>query len=151
MKHECCLAPTIQAPDLSTMIKQLVRESQGLTNDDWRSREIIPHSLTISYMRIIQGGSACCQCLHMRKNRPRAARHEIWPMDSARADDAIKCRCFSITLSGIAMMWFTRSPSPRSISRFDDLATKFLGRFCVHATHPKDIMSLSSVVQAPGE
>ena len=73
-----------------------------------------------------------------------------WMMDSARANDATKCRCFPITLSGIATMWFTRL-QPRSISNFDELATKFLEQFRIHTTRPKDVMSLSNVTQKPGE
>ena len=71
-------------------------------------------------------------------------------MDSARANDPTKCRCFPITLSGIATMWFTRLP-PRSVSNFEELAKKFIEQFRIHTTRPKDVMSLSSVIQNPGE
>ena len=71
-------------------------------------------------------------------------------MDSARDNDATKCRCFPITLSGIATMWFSRL-APRSISNFDELATKFVEQFRIHTTRPKDVMSLSCITQAPGE
>ena len=47
-------------------------------------------------------------------------------------------------------MWFTRLP-PRSISNFDELATKFLEQFRIHSTRPKDVMSLSNVTQKSGE
>lgn len=71
-------------------------------------------------------------------------------MDSAWANDATKCRCFPITLSGIATMWFTIHP-PRLISRFVELATRLMEQFRIHATRLKNVMSLSSVIQAPGE
>ena len=71
-------------------------------------------------------------------------------MDSTRANDATKCRCFPITLFGIATMWFTRL-APRCISNFEELATKFVEQFRIHTTRPKDVMSLSSITQAPGE
>ena len=47
-------------------------------------------------------------------------------------------------------MWFTRLP-PRSISSFDQLATKFVEQFHMHVARPKDVNTLSSVTQAPGE
>ena len=47
-------------------------------------------------------------------------------------------------------MWFTRLP-PRSISSFNQLATKFLEQFRMHVARPKDVNTLSSVTQAPGE
>ena len=47
-------------------------------------------------------------------------------------------------------MWFTRLP-PKSISCFDQLATKFVEQFRMHATRPKDVNTLSSVTPAPGE
>ncbi len=71
-------------------------------------------------------------------------------MDSTRANDATKCRCFPITLSRIATMWSTRL-LPRSISSFDESAMKFVDQFRIHATRLKDVMSLSSVIQTPGE
>src|SRR5574338_369091 len=71
-------------------------------------------------------------------------------IDSTQANDATKCICFPITSSGIATMWVTRLP-PRSISKFDDLAMRFVEQFRIHATRPKDVMSLSSVIQALGE
>lgn len=73
-----------------------------------------------------------------------------WLMDSTRAIDATKCRCFPIALSGMATMWFMRL-SLRSISRFDDLATNLLEKFRMHVTRPKDVLSLSSMIQALGE
>ena len=59
--------------------------------------------------------------------RQHVMRYE-WMMDSARENDATKCRFFPITLSGIATMWFTRLP-PRSISSFDELAMKIVEQF----------------------
>ena len=47
-------------------------------------------------------------------------------------------------------MWFTRLP-PRSISSFDQLAKKFVEQFRMHVARPKDVNTLSSVAQAPGE
>ena len=73
-----------------------------------------------------------------------------WSMTAARADDAVKCCSFPISLGGIATMWFTRLP-PRSISSFDQLATKFVEQFCMHIARPKDVNTLSSVTQALGE
>ncbi|WP_206671460.1 hypothetical protein, partial [Staphylococcus aureus] len=60
-------------------------------------------------------------------------------MDSARENDATKCRCFPITLSKIVTMWFTQL-TPRSISSFDELAMKFMEQFRLHATYTKDVM-----------
>ena len=47
-------------------------------------------------------------------------------------------------------MWFTHLP-PRSISNFDQMATKFVEQFRMHVVRPKDVNTLSSVTQAPGE
>lgn len=71
-------------------------------------------------------------------------------MNAARADDAVECRSFPISLRGIATMWFTRLP-PRSILCFDQLATKFVEQFRMHVARPKDVNTLSSVTQALGE
>lgn len=45
---------------------------------------------------------------------------------------------------------FHQTP-PRSISTFDQLATKFLDQFRLHTSQVKDVMSLSGLVQGRGE
>lgn len=73
-----------------------------------------------------------------------------WHMDSARATYAVKCKCFPISLEGMATTWLTRLP-PRSISLFDQLARKFIEQFRMHTARSKDVMSLSNLFQGPGD
>ena len=47
-------------------------------------------------------------------------------------------------------MWFTKLPV-RSIDQFSDLTRKFKEQFRLYASKAKDIMSLSSLEQNPGE
>lgn len=69
-------------------------------------------------------------------------------MDSARAMDAIRCRCFLVFLDGVASKWFIQLPS-KFISTFDELAMKFLDldQFKLHASRSKDVMSMSGIFQ----
>lgn len=146
------LPSSIPTPDLTAMVRQLMKENQGLTNEDWGvSRSHNPFTNTILQAEYPKMFSMPAIPAYEGKTDPR--QHVMrygWMMDSARANDATKCRCFPITLSGIATMWFTRLP-PRSISCFDELAMKFIEQFRIHTTRPKDVMSLSSATQAPGE
>ena len=73
-----------------------------------------------------------------------------WHMTGARASDEIKCRYFPVYLEGVALLWFTKL-AVRSIDQFSDLTKKFKEQFRLYASKAKDIMSLSSLEQNPGE
>ena len=134
------------------MIRQMIRESQGLSNDDWgisQSHTLFtddvlyaepPRHFRMPALPVYEGSSDPNQ--HVLKYE--------WMMNAARADDVVKCHSFPISLGGIATMWFTRLP-PRSISNFDQMATKFVEQFRMHVARPKDVNTLSSLTQAPGE
>ena len=53
-------------------------------------------------------------------------------------------------LEGVALLWFTKLPV-RSVDQFSDLTRKFKDQFRLYASKAKDIMSLSSLEQSPGE
>ena len=71
-------------------------------------------------------------------------------MTGARASDEIKCRYFPVYLEVVALLWFTKLPV-RSVDQFSDLTRKFKDQFRLYASKAKDIMSLSSLEQAPRE
>ena len=73
-----------------------------------------------------------------------------WNMSGARATDEVKCRYFPVYLEGVALTWFTKLPV-NSIDQFSDLTRKFQNQFRLHASKPKDIMSLFCLEQNPGE
>ncbi|XP_063939715.1 uncharacterized protein LOC135148429 [Daucus carota subsp. sativus] len=61
--------------------------------------------------------------------------------------EAIKCRAFPQTLSGMAQHWYSRLP-PNSISCFADLSRAFIGQFVGSKTHAKSSASLMNLHQA---
>ena len=64
--------------------------------------------------------------------------------------DAIKCRAFPQTLTGMAQHWYCRLP-PNSISSFKDLSKAFVGRFIGSKMHAKSSASLMNIVQGRNE
>ena len=88
----------VPMPDLSAMVRQMIRESQGLTNDDWGiswshtpfTDDILyaepPRRFRMPTLPMYEGNSDPNQ--HILKYE--------WSMTAARADDAVKCRSFPI-------------------------------------------------------
>ncbi|XP_063941432.1 uncharacterized protein LOC135149610 [Daucus carota subsp. sativus] len=64
--------------------------------------------------------------------------------------EAIKCRAFPQTLSGMAQHWYSRLP-PNSISCFADLSRAFIGQFVGSKTHAKSSASLMNLHQGKNE
>lgn len=64
--------------------------------------------------------------------------------------EAIKCRAFPQTLSGMAQHWYSRLP-PNSISSFADLSRAFIGQFIGSKTHAKSSASLMNLRQGRNE
>ena len=64
--------------------------------------------------------------------------------------EAIKCRAFPQTLSGMAQHWYSRLP-PNSISCFVDLSRAFIGQFVGRKTHAKSSASLMNLHQGKNE
>ena len=64
--------------------------------------------------------------------------------------DAIKCRAFPQTLTGMAQHWYCRLP-PNSISSFKDLSKAFVGQFIGSKMHAKSSASLMNIVQGRNE
>ncbi|WOH00670.1 hypothetical protein DCAR_0520043 [Daucus carota subsp. sativus] len=64
--------------------------------------------------------------------------------------EAIKCRAFPQTLSGMAQHWYSRLP-PNSISCFTDLSRAFIGQFVGSKTHAKSSASLMNLHQGKNE
>ncbi|XP_063942645.1 uncharacterized protein LOC135150313 [Daucus carota subsp. sativus] len=64
--------------------------------------------------------------------------------------EAIKCRDFPQTLSGMAQHWYSRLP-PNSISCFADLSRAFIGQFVGSKTHAKSSASLMNLHQGKNE
>ena len=93
-------------PDLSAMVRQMVRESQGLTNDDWGiSRSHTPFTDDILYAEPPRRFRM--PALPMYEGNSDPSQHILkyeWSMTAARADDAVKCRSFPISLGEIATM-----------------------------------------------
>ncbi|XP_074362941.1 uncharacterized protein LOC141703281 [Apium graveolens] len=61
-------------------------------------------------------------------------------------NDAIKCRAFPQTLSGMAPRWYSRVP-PNLIRSFKDLSQAFIKQFISGKVHEKSSASLMSIVQ----
>ena len=120
MEPDHALASNIQMLDIPTMIHQMIRESQGLTNDDCGiSKSHTPFTDDIFYVESPR--RLRMPSLSMYEGNSDPNQHILkykWLMNATRADDAVKCKSFPISLGGIATMWFTRLP-PRSISCFD--------------------------------
>jgi len=116
-------APALEMLHLMAMVRQIMCQNPDLINDDLGAHQShtpftddilhakYPQRFTIPTIPPYSGKSDPSQ--HIMKYK--------WHMDCARTCDAIKCRCFPITLEGVATMWFTKLP-PRSISSFDQLA-----------------------------
>jgi hypothetical protein len=66
------------------------------------------------------------------------------------ASDALKCRAFPQTLSGMAQRWYSRLP-PNSISSFEELSDAFINQFISGGIHEKSSASLMNVVQGKNE
>ena len=64
--------------------------------------------------------------------------------------EAIKCRAFPQTLSGMAQHWYSFLP-PNSISCFADLSRAFIGQFVGSKTHAKSSTSLMNLHQGRNE
>ena len=64
--------------------------------------------------------------------------------------EAIKCRAFPQTLSGMAQHWYSRLP-PNSIASFADLSKAFIGQFIGSKTHEKSSASLMNLHQGRNE
>ncbi|KAL8125842.1 hypothetical protein AgCh_013223 [Apium graveolens] len=65
-------------------------------------------------------------------------------------NDAIKCRAFPQTLSGMAQRWYSRLP-PNSIGSFRELSQVFIKQFISGRVHEKSSTSLMSLVQGAKE
>ncbi|KAL8108705.1 hypothetical protein AgCh_008657 [Apium graveolens] len=65
-------------------------------------------------------------------------------------NDAIKCRAFPQTLSGMAQRWYSRLP-PNSIGSFRELSQAFIKQFISGRVHEKSSASLMSLVQGAKE
>ncbi|KAL8146473.1 hypothetical protein AgCh_004271 [Apium graveolens] len=65
-------------------------------------------------------------------------------------NDAIKCRAFPQTLSGMAQRWYSRLPS-NSIGSFRELSQAFIKQFISGRVHEKSSASLMSIVQGAKE
>ncbi|KAL8104626.1 hypothetical protein AgCh_028738 [Apium graveolens] len=65
-------------------------------------------------------------------------------------NDAIKCRAFPQTLSGMAQRWYSRLP-PNSIGSFRELSQAFIKQFISGRVHEKSSASLMSIVQGAKE
>ncbi|KAL8091612.1 hypothetical protein AgCh_034025 [Apium graveolens] len=65
-------------------------------------------------------------------------------------NDAIKCRAFPQTLSGMAQRWYSRLP-PNSIGSFRELSQAFINQFISGRVHEKSSASLMSIVQGAKE
>ncbi|KAL8098989.1 hypothetical protein AgCh_031627 [Apium graveolens] len=65
-------------------------------------------------------------------------------------NDAIKCRAFPQTLSGMAQRWYSRLP-PNSIGSFRELSKAFIKQFISGRVHEKSSASLMSIVQGAKE
>ena len=134
------------------MVKQILADSKGYTNEDWGvDRSHTPFTdniLNFTYPRRFTyppmdryGGRTDPRQHVMRYS---------WYMNAAGAPDELKCKIFPIFLEDVALMWFTRLP-PRSISTFEELSKGFLNQFRLHAKKSKNVIDLSGVKQAPGE
>ena len=66
------------------------------------------------------------------------------------ADDAVKCRAFPQTLSGMTQRWYSRLPS-NSIGCFRDLSQAFIKQFISGRVHEKSSASLMSLEQGVKE
>ncbi|KAL8105010.1 hypothetical protein AgCh_028972 [Apium graveolens] len=65
-------------------------------------------------------------------------------------NDAIKCRAFSQTLSGMAQRWYSRLP-PNSIGSFRELSQAFIKQFISGRVYEKSSASLISIMQGAKE
>ncbi|KAL8148167.1 hypothetical protein AgCh_005499 [Apium graveolens] len=65
-------------------------------------------------------------------------------------NDAIKCRAFPQTLSGMAQRWYSRLP-PNSIGSFRELSQAFIKQFISGRVHEKSSAPLMSIVQVAKE
>ena len=68
----------------------------------------------------------------------------------AGVSDPVKCRTFPITLKKAALKCFN-SLLPRSINRFFDLSSLFLGHFTTKKFKPKPVSSLLELHQRHGK
>ena len=65
-------------------------------------------------------------------------------------DDATYCCYFPATLKGVLQSWFNSLP-PRTITRFQDLANKFVGQFIASQKERTTSIHLSKIKQGPQE
>ncbi|KAL4313725.1 hypothetical protein AHAS_Ahas15G0013800 [Arachis hypogaea] len=65
-------------------------------------------------------------------------------------EDAIRCKAFPVTLSGLAMAWFNSLPSG-TVYSFADIKSKFLAHFTTKRTQAKHSISLFGVEQRVGK
>jgi len=119
--HRLILA--LETSDLMVMVRQLVIQNPSLNNNDWGcTRSHTPFTDDILYAEYPKRFIMPTIPAYSGKSDP--AQHIIkyeWHMNCTRSIDAVKCRCFPITLEGVATLWFTKLP-PRSISSFDQMA-----------------------------
>ena len=59
-------------------------------------------------------------------------------------------RCFPLYLSDLAALWF-RQLENGSVGSWTELAKKFIRQFWVHIVRPKNMMTLTTIKQRPGE
>ncbi|MED6197218.1 hypothetical protein PIB30_054642 [Stylosanthes scabra] len=64
--------------------------------------------------------------------------------------DAVKCRAFPTTLTGLASQWFTSLPAG-SISSYSEIRELFLNEFTTSIDNTKHPINLLVVVQKPNE
>ena len=65
-------------------------------------------------------------------------------------DPALLCIFFSITLTGLALTWYTSLPN-RNINSFAELEAKFLSHFMASKRRKKSNFHLLSITQQEGE
>lgn len=93
-------AQNVQMPGIPTMIRQMFRESQGLSNDDWR----VSHSHTSfidDILYVEPSRRFRMPTLHVYEGSSNPNQYILkyeWPLNTAQADDAVKGRSFSISL-----------------------------------------------------
>ena len=64
--------------------------------------------------------------------------------------DPVRCKAFSITLKGLALVWFNRLP-PSSISSFRELSIAFVSHFIGAKTYRKPSYNLLTIKQSSQE
>jgi len=68
----------------------------------------------------------------------------------SRVDDALSCKIFAGTLKGVAHKWIIGLPV-RSVTNFEDLATRFVAQFAENTEKPFLLEDLFDIRQRPTE